>query len=194
MPGLTIRKAREKSFEGLRTALTVCQERRGQHRARCLSPPDGRIACSDLRDPHQPCAPMSVRSRPKRPVRKTHFSSRFNRIASVQRTHEKYFLLISENQYLLPPVPPHCRGASRPSRTLKRDAMDASGDARRASPARTAKSCGPGLPTLRPSSQKLLLSSGLAGDGSKKARFPGRSRISRKTIAQGRPVVRLNLW
>lgn len=36
-----------------------------------------------------------------------------------------------------------CRGASRPSRTLKRDAMDARGDARRASPARTAKSCGP---------------------------------------------------
>ena len=27
----------------------------------------------------------------------------------------------------------------------------------------------------------------LAGDGGKKARSPGRSRISRKTIAQGRP-------
>jgi hypothetical protein len=33
-----------------------------------------------------------------------------------------------------------------------------------------------------------------ADDGSKKARFPGRSRISRKTTAQGRPDVRPNLW
>jgi len=39
-----------------------------------------------------------------------------------------------------------------------------------------------------------LLKSGPAGDGSKKARFPGRSRISRNTVAQGRPVVRLILW
>jgi hypothetical protein len=56
-------------------------------------------------------------------------------------------LQISENHYRPPPVPTHCRGAPRPSRTLKLDAMDAIGDARRASPARTAKSCCPGLPT-----------------------------------------------
>ena len=31
----------------------------------------------------------------------------------------------------------------------------------------------------------------MRGDGGNKARSPGRSRISRKTIAQGRPVVRL---
>jgi hypothetical protein len=33
-----------------------------------------------------------------------------------------------------------------------------------------------------------------AGDGGKKARSPGRSRIIRKAIARGMPDVRLNLW
>ena len=51
-------------------------------------------------------------------------------------------------------------------------------------PMRTAKSCGPGLPTLRLSSRD----DDLADDGGKKARSPRRSRISRKTIAQGMPV------
>ena len=50
-------------------------------------------------------------------------------------------------------------------------------------PMRTAKSCGPGLPTLRLSSRD----DDLADDGGKKARSPRRSRISRKTIAQGMP-------
>jgi hypothetical protein len=34
----------------------------------------------------------------------------------------------------------------------------------------------------------------LADDGGKRARSQGRARISRKTIAQGRPDDRLNLW
>ena len=46
-----------------------------------------------------------------------------------------------------------------------------------------AKSCGPGLPTLRLRSR----ADDLADDGGKKARSPGRSRISRKAIAQGMP-------
>jgi hypothetical protein len=79
----------------------------------------------------------------------------------------KIALLISENHYLRPPVPPHCRGASRPSRTLKRDAGRA-GDAGRASPARTVKSCGPGLPTLRPSSQKAAQRAALRATGARK--------------------------
>jgi hypothetical protein len=53
---------------------------------------------------------------------------------------------------------------------------------------RTVKSCGPGLPTLRSSSQGRF-SRALASDGGKKARSPRRARISRKTIAQGRPDV-----
>ena len=51
---------------------------------------------------------------------------------------------------------------------------------------RTAKSYGPGAPTLASSPQRRVPR--LAGDGGKKARSPGRLRISRKTIAQGRPV------
>jgi hypothetical protein len=47
---------------------------------------------------------------------------------------------------------------------------------------RTAKSCGPGAPTLA-----LSLRDDPQDDGGKKARSPGRSRISRNTIAQGRP-------
>jgi hypothetical protein len=48
----------------------------------------------------------------------------------------------------------------------------------------TAKSCGPGIPTLMLS----LRDDDLVSDGGKKARSPGRARINRKTIAQGRPV------
>jgi hypothetical protein len=60
--------------------------------------------------------------------------------------------------------------------------VDADGDARRARLKRTAKSCGPGAPTLALRSRVYP-----ANDGGKRARSPGRSRISRKTIAQGRP-------
>jgi hypothetical protein len=98
---------------------------------------------------------------------------------------------------------PSTRGVSRSSRTLGWDAVDAtmscvlegiaewanaherSQRARRAAMLRTAKSCGSGAPTLALSSQRRI--SRLASDGGKKARSPGRARISRKTIAQGRP-------
>jgi hypothetical protein len=49
--------------------------------------------------------------------------------------------------------------------------------------ARTAKSCGPGAPTLALSFRGTQFR---GRDGGKRARSPGRSRISRKTIAQGR--------
>ena len=57
-------------------------------------------------------------------------------------------------------------------------------DARRAALKRTAKSCGPDAPTLASRSRVYP-----ASDGGKKARSPGRSRISRKTIAWGMPDV-----
>ena len=68
-----------------------------------------------------------------------------------------------------------------------RDAMDAvasGGFARRAkSPQRTAKSCGPGAATV------ASIHVGLCwrGNGDKKRRSPGRARISRQTIAWGKP-------
>ncbi len=61
--------------------------------------------------------------------------------------------------------------------------MDADCVVRRMTLSRTAKSCGSGAPTLALSWRKRS-----ADDGGKKARSPGRSRISRKTIAQGMPV------
>jgi hypothetical protein len=60
---------------------------------------------------------------------------------------------------------------------------------RRMTRSRTAKSCGSGAPTLAPKLVKTR--SRLTGDGGKKARSPGRARISRNTIAQGRPDDRL---
>jgi hypothetical protein len=55
---------------------------------------------------------------------------------------------------------------------------------RRTRPLRTAKSCGPGAPTLASSAQD----DDLARDGGKKARFPGEStKDTVKTIAQGMP-------
>ena len=64
----------------------------------------------------------------------------------------------------------------------KRDAMDAqrheTSDAMR-----TAKSCGPDAPRLALRFREMT-----RGNGDNKAWSPGRSRISRKTIAQGMPV------
>src|SRR5450432_1077989 len=54
---------------------------------------------------------------------------------------------------------------------------------------RTAKSCGPGAPTLALSSWTRT-----TGDGGNKARSPGRSRISRNTIVQGMPADAVYLW
>jgi hypothetical protein len=54
---------------------------------------------------------------------------------------------------------------------------------RRTAPKRTAKSCGPGAPTLAPS--RVVTSRAMMG--ARKPGSPGRSRISRNTIAQGMP-------
>jgi hypothetical protein len=63
--------------------------------------------------------------------------------------------------------------------TLRRQA----GSSRRTkTPQRTAKSCGPGAATVASSRRAYP-----AGDGGKKRRSPGRARISRKTIARGKP-------
>jgi hypothetical protein len=121
-------------------------------------------------NPHQPGSPIPF-DRGRNDMREKLIFRAVSIGSPLQSPARKMFRSpISENRYLLPPVPPHCRGASRPSRTLKRDAMDAIGDARRASPARTAKSCGPGLPTLRSSSQKAAQRAALRATG---ARQPG---------------------
>jgi hypothetical protein len=55
---------------------------------------------------------------------------------------------------------------------------------RRSSRSRMAKSCGPGAPMQ---ALRSLVSMSPTTDGGNQAWSPGRSRISRKTIAQGRP-------
>ena len=88
---------------------------------------------------------------------------------------------------LVRPARAAMRDASRSSRNVARVAMDAaaSGGASRRTKRlqRTAKSCGPGAATV------ASIHAGLCwhGNGDKKRRSPGRVRISRQTIAQGRP-------
>src|SRR5882757_1467493 len=61
--------------------------------------------------------------------------------------------------------------------------------ARRMRLSRTAKSCGSGAPTLALSSWVRS-----TDDGGKRARSPGRARISRNTIVQGMPVDAVYPW
>jgi len=94
-------------------------------------------------------------------------------------------LISAPNQKHFPALSrPTKRGVSRSSRTLGAGCDGRFGDARRAAQKRTAKSCGPGIPTLMSS----LRGDDLAGDGGKKARSPGRARRKPlKPFAQGMP-------
>jgi hypothetical protein len=94
-------------------------------------------------------------------------------------------LISTPNQKHFPALSrPTKRGVSRSSRTLGAGCDGRFGDARRAAQKRTAKSCGPGIPTLMSS----LRGDDLAGDGGKKARSPGRARRKPlKPFAQGMP-------
>jgi hypothetical protein len=75
------------------------------------------------------------------------------------------------------------RGAYASSRTSDRNAMGAGGQVGRTCLSRTAKACGPDLPTLRPSRADDVS----ATTGAKKPGPRGERAISRKAIAQGRP-------
>ena len=80
------------------------------------------------------------------------------------------------------------RGVSRSSRHVRRGCGGRRRAVRRAARRRTAKSCGPDAPRLRrqvgDDAKPHRADNGGKQDGS-----PGRARISRQTIAQGRPVV-----
>ncbi len=103
----------------------------------------------------------------------------------VQPPRKKYFAF-SETQIScsVRTVPARSRGAYRDRHgRWAWDAVDAAATRDERRTKRTAKACGPGAPTL------ALRFAGLSSrnDGGKRARSPGRARISRKTIAQGRP-------
>jgi hypothetical protein len=96
-------------------------------------------------------------------------------------------LISPPNQWLpFTRLVPEKRGGSRLSRKLGTgcDGRTSPGAilARRAAVVRTAKSCGPGAPMQ---ALRSLVSMSPATDGGNQAWSPGRSRISRKTIAQG---------
>jgi hypothetical protein len=78
------------------------------------------------------------------------------------------------------------RGASRSSRTLGAGCGGRDGDARRAAPARTAKSCGPDAPTLASSFRGVIPAQATVA---RKPGHRGEHEVTVKTIAQGRPDV-----
>jgi len=100
---------------------------------------------------------------------------------------QKPVLTYSKNQNISRPSPRHQRDVSRSSRNVVRVAMGVAsvrqaqaGRAKRWQ--RTAKSCGPGAATLALRWREVA-----PATGARKAASPGRARISRKTIARGRP-------
>jgi len=122
------------------------------------------------------------------------FLKQFNIVAvssAAQSSCGIFSLRFSEKCDSIAPSRLGQRGTDASSRTLSAGCDGRAGVARRATLIRTAKVCGPGLPTLRPSSRD----DDLAGDGSKKARFPGRARY--KPLKPSRRecrMIRLDLW
>jgi hypothetical protein len=91
----------------------------------------------------------------------------------------------ANQRYQLAPSHP-VRGALRTSRTLRWDAVDATTASDERLMSRTAKSCGPDAPMLASSFREASFS------GVKVARKPGHlgeREVSRKTTAQGKPVL-----
>ena len=91
--------------------------------------PDGRItgafAAADVR---LACSfsPINARLPPKRLRQKTHFASRLKRISRSSPLTKNISLSFFPKLMSLDAVPPHMRGASRSSRTLRRDAVGVS--------------------------------------------------------------------
>jgi hypothetical protein len=111
--------------------------------------------------------------------------------SSTISLHEQRACAVGQIRFTFPRVPPRQEGriAIVTTRGVGCDGRDVSQcifDARTNGRARTAKSCGPGIPVLMPS----LRATSARATGAI-SRSPGRSRISVKTVAQGRPVVRL---
>jgi hypothetical protein len=116
--------------------------------------------------------------------RKSKFVSRFNADSAVQSSAQKYSDSVFRKNMIVSCHPASARGTyARSSRHVRRGCDGRVGLARRAMPMRTAKSCGPGAPTLAPS--RVVTSRAMTG--ARKPGSPGRSRISVKTIAQGMP-------
>jgi hypothetical protein len=128
-----------------------------------------------------------------RTLQKTKFASPINADSTVQSSAKKYFTppvgqIISTS----PRHPASIRGAFRDRHERwVRDAVDAGGAFDESAVLRTAKSCGPDIPTLISS----LRDDDLASDGDNKPGSPGRAR--RKPLKPLRREGRIdpvNLW
>src|SRR5580693_4785194 len=117
-----------------------------------------------------PCVARTHR-RPQPRFRKTEFSKSIQRRSGNPILMRKFCFRFSEKCASLSSSRLDERGV-RVVTDVEAGCDGRGGGARRASPARTVKVCGPGLPTLRPS----FADTKTRGDGSKKARFPGRAR------------------
>jgi hypothetical protein len=93
---------------------------------------------------------------------KSNFASRFSADSTVQSSREKYRVSVFRKFMIWSRRPASVRGAyALSSRHVRRGCGGRDGLARRAMPTRTAKSCGPGLPTTPArSTHELGLSAG----------------------------------
>jgi hypothetical protein len=168
--------AKGRGWPGRRPAMTAerVSPRRRRHKA---ARPTGK-SISILADVVRHEAPRHTKNHPRQ---KTNFSSPFNPIPPVQSPCEKYPAFVFPEIGVPCPCPALeqegrfaiVTNVERGMRWTHRgcSARFAGG---RTTLTRTAKPCGPGIPTLMPSSQRRI--SRLAGDGGNKARSPGRAR------------------
>jgi hypothetical protein len=148
--------------------------RRRRHKA---ADPTGK-SISILADVVRREAPRHTKNHPRQ---KTNFSSPFNPIPPVQSCHKKYPAFVFPEigvPFPRPALDQEGRFAivmnvERGMRWTHRSCSTLLAG-RRTTLVRTAKPCGPGIPTLMPSLRRRI--SRLAGDGGKKARSPGRAR------------------
>ena len=119
------------------------------------------------------------------PALKNYFPERYQLLRSIHPSLRKNCTSVFPKNMLIYLNPAPSGGTLRPIVTNVGDGMRWTlWRARRARPVRPAKSCGPDPPTLGSSFAKQVFRLTTVA---RKARTPGRSRISRNTIAQGRP-------
>jgi hypothetical protein len=138
----------------------------------------GQIALRDLARFGRAAVPISVENRSRQ---QTNFTCQLNVIAVIRPCSENILLSFFRKSWLSMPSRLIEEGRTRRHDTRGGVAVAAIRCAGRAQSVRTAKSCGPGIPVLMPSVAKMI-----ARRRGQSSRSPGRVRISRQTIAQGR--------
>jgi len=123
-----------------------------------------------------------------RPRRNTHFMSALKPMMPVQTVRKKYSSFVFTEIMIICRIRLMKRDVSRSSRHVEagsggRIGLQRGLSARTNKSMRTVKSCGPGLPVLRPIWRRY------ANDGGKNAGPQGEHEAAVKAIAQGRPDI-----